>query len=246
MKTGSSLILDQGNSRLKITVFDLKNELIFASTANNNSYEEVKKSITKFNPKNIIFSASGKVDPILKSFLQKQPQVVFLNDTTPLPISIKYKTPTTLGVDRIANVCAAATLFKDQPILTIDFGTCITYNFIDEKKCFLGGAISPGIEMRAKAMHTFTENLPLITIEPIQSFIGDDTHSCLNIGVTEAIRHEVEGFIGQYKKKFPSLKVIITGGSNSYFVNTIESSIFANLNLTATGLNEILQHNTIK
>lgn len=239
------LVLDQGNSRMKITIFDACKKLVFTEAHTGNLIEILTNIVGKYQPVATIFSASGKVTPKLLAFLKTLPHFVFLTAETTLPISIDYKTPETLGVDRIANVCAASCVFPNKPTLVVDFGTCITYNFIDAKNQFLGGAIAPGVAMRAKAMNTFTENLPLVAFHTIHSFIGNDTESCLNVGVMEGVRHELEGFINQYKTNYPNLTIIFTGGDHSYFVNTIECAIFADLNLTAIGLNEILQHNII-
>jgi len=237
------LVLDQGNTRLKITVFDSAKNLIFSKVINEILIDPITEIVGIFNPKGTLYSASGKINKDLISFLEKLPKFIFLDSNTKLPISIDYKTPLTLGVDRIANVCGAQSLFPDRPSLVIDFGTCITYNFIDEKRCFLGGAIAPGLAMRAKAMNTFTENLPLVEFYNGNSFIGKDTESCLNVGIMEGVKHEIQGYINQYSAIYPNLTIIFTGGDHSYFVNTIECTIFADLNLTAIGLNEILQYN---
>ncbi len=241
--TTYNLVLDRGNTRLKVAVFDHNKKMVFNEAYTLDLVTNLIAVIRHFQPKYFLFSASGKKDDALLDYLKTISPVIYLSNRTPLPISLKYKTPKTLGVDRIANACGAAMLFPEKPVLVVDFGTCITYNFVDQNRNFLGGAIAPGVTMRAKAMHTFTENLPLVKVHDVKSFIGKDTESCLNVGVVEGAKHEIAGYIDQYKEKYPNLTIIFTGGDHSYFVNTIECPIFANFNLTAIGLNEILHHN---
>lgn len=87
-----------------------------------------------------------------------------LNGTTPVPISKQYDTPHTLGTDRVAAAVGATVLFPGQNCLVIDMGSCITADLVDAELTFRGGLIAPGLHMRLRAMHTFTERLPLVDI----------------------------------------------------------------------------------
>lgn len=243
MNSNYYLILDRGNTRLKVAIFNDTKEIVEKSIIDSDFIVRIEEITKKYLPKATLFSASGKKNEEVANYLKKRKDIIFLDSKTPIPIIIKYKTPETLGVDRIANACAVYAKHPKKNTLTIDFGTCITYDFIDKSGNFLGGAISPGVTMRAKAMNNYTANLPLIQPKETTSFIGDDTNSCLNVGIIEAIKHEINGFIHQFEEEFKQINVFLTGGDHSYFVNTIENSIFADLNLTAKGLNEILQHN---
>jgi type III pantothenate kinase len=162
-----------------------------------------------------------------------------------LPIQLKYKSPQTLGMDRLAAVVAANSLFPNTNLLVIDAGSCITYDFIDANANYLGGGISPGLTMRFKALHTFTGRLPLIDwkLNDQTDLIGIDTESSIVSGVVHGFRNEIEGTIAHYQKRYNDVKVIATGGDVKGFEFLTKKSIFANPNLVLIGLNELLRHN---
>jgi type III pantothenate kinase len=183
---------------------------------------------------------------IITVAIKKKFPYIFLNAGTPIPIKNQYKTPETLGNDRLANAVGATIIFPEKNVLIIDMGTCIKYDFIDKNKNYHGGAISPGLEMRFKSLDKFTDQLPLI--EPSENFslTGRSTEESILSGVQNGIIFEINGMIDQYKKKHDELKVIITGGDHAFFANHLKSSIFAAPNLTLQGLNEILEYNVRK
>lgn len=156
-----------------------------------------------------------------------------------LPVTIRYETPSTLGKDRIAGVCGAKFLFPEYACLVIDAGTCITYDVVDTEGNYPGGSISPGIQMRLKAMHTFTGKLPELEWESPEGFIGDSTKNSMLQGVKQGVLGECERQIALYTAKFPDLKVLITGGDASFFEKHLKKDIFAAPNLVLTGLNTI-------
>ena len=162
-----------------------------------------------------------------------------------LPIEILYKTPQTLGADRIAGSVAAKALFADKNVLKIDFGTCITYDFVNNKKQFMGGAISPGMIMRFKALHNYTAKLPLV--DPMQhltyELTGTDTDTSILSGVVNGIKEEVTGIIKEYDTRFGNLQVVATGGDAGFFVTLLKNEIFARPYLVLEGLNRILNYN---
>ncbi|HLS11032.1 MAG TPA: type III pantothenate kinase, partial [Flavobacteriaceae bacterium] len=146
-------------------------------------------------------------------------------------------------VDRIALVSGAIQKYPNANVLVIDAGTCITYDFIDATATYYGGAISPGLTMRYKAMHTFTENLPLLERVKEVSLIGTNTQDSMHSGVLLGMAYEVEGYINAYRKKFPDLITVLTGGDAQFLRDTIKNDIFANTNLLLEGLLNILNYN---
>jgi type III pantothenate kinase len=172
------------------------------------------------------------------------PRVIYLNGKTPLPFINKYKTPSTLGADRLALVAGALKYFPDKNVLIISMGTCITYDFITSRKEYLGGSISPGMEMRFEALNTFTARLPLVKPKQVKTLLGRSTDESILTGVILGIVHEMEGFISTYRKLYPTLKIILTGGDAPLFAGRLKSSIFAVPELSLTGLNEILLYNS--
>ena len=163
------------------------------------------------------------------------------------PIVVKYRLFKSLGLDRIANVVGSYSLFPNKDNLVIDMGTCITYDFINHQNQYLGGSISPGISLRFKALHTYTENLPEIKFDSNEKkLIGDSTHSGIESGVVNGVVEEIKGIIVNYQNLFPKTNIILTGGDTAFIKSIVsikKNSIFAQDNLTLIGLNSILNYN---
>lgn len=164
--------------------------------------------------------------------------------TTPIPFKNCYQSAATLGSDRIAAAVGAFTLYPSCNVLVIDAGTCIKYNFTNNHNEYLGGGISPGLQMRFKALHQFTSKLPLVEFnsETI-SLIGNTTQQSIISGVVKGTIAEIDGIINEYKNQYPDLVCVITGGDSEYLCKQLKNSIFANQNLVLKGLNDILNYN---
>ena len=183
----------------------------------------------------------------IKSLLnEKSDYFIELNHTTSLPIKNLYKTPETLGKDRLAAVVGASYLNPNQDIVVVDAGTAITSDFINSHKQYLGGNIAPGLNLRLRSLHEFTKQLPLVSANSESPLLGIDTNSALVSGALYGIVFEIEGYINTLKIKYPQLSVFLTGGSTFYFVTKLKKPIFAEKNLVSIGLNRILQYNVQK
>ena len=177
-------------------------------------------------------------------FLQNTCQkIIFFDKNTKSPIINKYKSPETLGNDRLALATGGALLNKGNNILIIDAGSCITYDFVDKNEVYFGGAISPGIEMRFRSLNSFTDKLPLIKIQNYSKLIGRDTKESILSGVMNGVIFEVNSVISYYKKRFKSIKIIISGGDAIFLAKKIKSRIFVEPNFLLISLNQILLHN---
>ena len=188
-----------------------------------------------------MYSAVIKVKPDVLSVLKGIGNIVTFNEK--LPIRNKYKTPDTLGNDRLANAIAANFLFPEHNVLVIDAGTCVKYDFVSAKGEYLGGSISPGLDMRFKAMHEFTGKLPLVKYGKSKSLIGNTTLTAMQTGVVIGMTEEMKGFVKRYQAQYKNLKIILTGGDSQRFVNDLNLSIFAASDLVNIGLNEIIRFN---
>ncbi len=238
-----NLIIDIGNTRTKLGVFG-KGKLIRKGVLEKGwGVKELKAFIAKRKIENIALASVAGLDGKVEQFLKKYNYYLKLSASTPLPIRNTYKSPKTLGNDRLAAVIGAYFLYPVKGCLVIDAGTCITYDFIDSEGIYHGGNIAPGINMRLKAMFTFTESLPLVERKKLVSPIGKDTNSSLLTGGQLGAMLEMEGFIKLYKDKFGPLNVILTGGDANYFANKMKTKIFVNSNLVLVGLNQILNYN---
>lgn len=240
-----NLIVDIGNTQTKLAVFEGGKMLFRVQVESENIFKKIKEIQKKFkNISKAIVSSVGKTDLNDFESLEKDLDLLILDHETPLPFKNLYSTPKTLGIDRIALVCASVEKYPNKNVLIIDAGTCITYDFINANNEYLGGAISPGLRMRYKAMHNQTAKLPLLLPESSNSLIGDATDQAIHSGVYNGIVFEIDGFIEAYRKKNNDLTVILTGGDAKMLSKQLKSSIFANSNFLLEGLNFILQFNT--
>jgi type III pantothenate kinase len=239
-----NLVVDVGNTKVKLAVFEDSNIVYKKSIEINSLKNEFDELTAKFNIDKGIISSVGKLtkEEITKYF--KKITLLSLTSSTPIPFKNKYKTPETLGVDRIALVSACVKNYPNKNCLVIDSGTCITYDFIDNKNNYYGGAISPGINMRYKALHTFTANLPLLKKKEIEKITGNTSKRAIHSGVVKGTLFEIEGVVNRYQEKYEDLTVILTGGDAKFLSKQLKNSIFANSNFLLEGLNFILEINS--
>jgi type III pantothenate kinase len=238
------LAIDIGNTRTKFAVFENRT-ILQASSLANEALELNNEIIKDFNVSSLIVSSvNTEVEMLLKLNQIHQPKII-LNHTTALPITLAYQSPETLGKDRIAAVVGAQYEFPGHNVLVIDAGTCVTYDFLTAKGVYLGGAISPGIQLRLKSMNSYTSKLPLLnwTGDDKPQNIGRTTITSMLSGVINGLIAEMIGFISNYEKQYKSLKTVITGGDANFFVKELKNGIFADPNLVLKGLNEILIYN---
>ena len=235
-----NLAIDIGNTNTKIGLFeqDVFREVVTTE-------RQLDKILREHKIENAIVSKTGSSSSILLKLRKAKAKPLVLSHELKLPIRIKYQTPNTLGADRIAGAVAANALFRNTPVLKIDFGTCITYDFVSHKNEYKGGAISPGMTMRFKALNNYTAKLPLVNPVKYKQFelTGTDTNTSILSGVVNGIKHEVEGIIKQYNQRYGTLKVVATGGDAAMFATVMESEIFARPYLVLEGLNTVLSYN---
>ena len=240
-----NLIIDVGNTYVKLAVYS-KKRLINKRTAKLEDLLSIVSELVLKYPsisKGII-SSVGNLKKKDLTLIKKHLNVLVLDADTKLPFKNNYKTPNTLGVDRIALVSASAEQFPDHNVLIIDAGTCITYDFINTSNSYLGGAISPGIRTRYQSLNNLTADLPLLETKLPKNIIGRSTTASIHSGVMNGIFMEIDGVIEEYVKNYQDLTVILTGGDAKLLSKRLKSSIFANSNFLLEGLNYILEFNT--
>ena len=239
-----NLVLDIGNTRIKAGIFN-NSVLIHHSFYSKNSSSDIKRLIQEYpDLKFAIVSSVLNHSKELTNMVSHKLNCIEFNQSTKIPIKNLYKSPDSLGNDRLAGAVGGYSKFIGKNTLIIDCGTCIKYDFVNENAEYLGGAISPGLEMRFKALNNFTDRLPLLSIEnDFESFVGKTTQESILSGVQNGVLQELKGVIKQYKLQFPGIKVILTGGDWQFFENALKNSIFAAPFLILEGLNEILNFN---
>jgi len=237
-----NLTLDIGNYSSKLALFKGKTK-VFSTSVNNLEREGFEKIISEFAfDKAIISSVKVAPDFITDILSLRGVSIHTLSYKLKLPFEIQYKTPETLGSDRIAALAGAFNLFPDENILIIDAGTAITYDFLI-KGVHEGGNISPGIEIRLKALHTFTDKLPLASIDENFDSPGQTTRDAILSGVVNGIIYEINEYICTFKKKYKNNKIILTGGDSEYIDAKLNNQIMRIPDLINEGLNFILEHN---
>jgi len=233
-----NLIIDQGNSTAKVALFD-GNTLVKVFYAEALSEELLSGVIREYRPEAGIF-CSVKTLRYLKAL--KTLKFFFeLNHHLPLPLTVDYQTPQTLGMDRLAAAVGAAAQKPNTPLLIVDMGTAITIDYVSAKGVYEGGNISPGVELRFKSLNQFTDQLPLINEQGDVPHLGYNTETAIRSGVVEGIVREIDSYIDEYKKKY-NIFTFLTGGYAFYFESKLKNTIFADENLVLKGLNEILNY----
>ncbi|MCC7332777.1 MAG: type III pantothenate kinase [Flavobacteriales bacterium] len=239
-----NLIIDIGNTTSKVAVFDHQN-IIFHDVYEDIEIATLEKITKEFSIKSSILSNVRNNSFELEDYLNKKTNLVEFNSKTKVPIIIAYKTPETLGKDRIALAVAASKVYPQKNTLIIDIGTCITYDFIDKTATYYGGAISPGVTLRAKALNLFTGKLPLVEFENKNKidFIGNSTENSIKSGIFYGIQFEILKTIEEYQNYSDDLITIVTGGNFQVFDLESKNRIFADKFFLLKGLNEILKFN---
>jgi len=234
--------IDVGNTRAKVALYSegVLSEQIFRENAD---AEWLEKFVEKYKVKRLIMSSTRIMTQEQKEVLDSKDQYFVLSPDLNLPITLNYKTPKTLGRDRIAAAAGAKALFPDNNCLVIDAGTCITSDIVTDSGIYLGGAIAPGINMRLQAMHHFTKALPLVEMRDFNQILGRNTEESLLAGSMGAVLKEVDGFIDHYQAEYSDLKVLFAGGDTDFFDKNLKNEIFAVPNLVLSGLYNILKFN---
>ena len=240
-----NLVIDVGNSFTKAGLF-INGKLHNVRSFEENEYQsKIDQMLDKYHINQVIVSRTGKLDKHWYERLQNNVDVLEFDQTTNVPFENFYKTPQTLGLDRIALISAAAELYPDKDVLIIDAGTCITYDFINSKKQYYGGMISPGWKMRFEAMHEKTDKLPLLQSPENLTIPGVSTASAMYAGVVKGLLFEIDGFIDTYKAAHSDIIPILTGGDGYRLSTQLKNDIFVNSNFLMLGLNTILEHNLL-
>ena len=238
------LAIDVGNTRIKAAVFEyntLLNIVIFAKEELMEKMEFILNEYPKI--KSIAVASVGNLDKSSFTSFENKVTVFFITHQSRFPFENLYTTPTTLGIDRMVLATGAVLQFPDQNRLIIDAGTCITYDFVNDKNQYLGGAISPGIRLRYEALHQFTAKLPLLTKEHPQNFIGNSTQESIHSGVVNGVINEIDGFIEAYTTQYAKFIIILTGGDAEFLAKQLKNTIFAHSNFLLESLNQTFQYN---
>lgn len=239
-----NLVIDQGNTVTKFAVFK-NGEMLDKVVVQSPDIKFIDGILKKFpGISSSILSSVADYDENIPGFLQKNiKNFIVLNAATPIPIINLYLSKETLGYDRIADAVGALGVFPGKNILIIDAGTAITIDLLTSKGEFYGGNISPGIDLRFRALHEHTKKLPEVKKRDEFPLLGKTTEEAILAGVLNGVVFEIDGYIDKMTEKYSDLKTILTGGDSKYFDKKLKNSIFVHSNLNLSGLNRILEYN---
>lgn len=238
----TTLCFDFGNTRMKCAVFSggkFYKELVLE----NDGEETIKNLIQQYHPDKSILSSVIHHNPAMEEILGKATHFHKLDHNSKVPVTTPVSKPDTIGADRLALVVGAVDLFPGKNNLSIGLGSAITYNFVNKYKEFIGGGISPGMEMRFKSLQMFTAKLPLVKPDWNFPLAGYDTRTNILSGVILGMAKEVDGMIGAYEENYDNLNVLLSGGDASYFTSHLKKKIFVEPYLIYKGLYVISEYN---
>ncbi len=238
----TTICLDFGNTRLKAAIFEneyFKEEIVFP----NDETATIKKLLIDYKPQKTILSSVVEHNAEMESLLAAHSSFHKLSHLTKANFTTPVGKPETIGADRLALSAAAVHFYPGKNNLVIALGSCITYNFINQYHEFMGGGISPGMEMRFKSMQVFTAKLPFVEKDWNFPIIGYDTKTNLQSGVIAGITYEIDGFISEYARKYSNFNAVLTGGDTSYFAGQLKNKIFADPHFLFKGLYALSETN---
>lgn len=238
-----NLCIDWGNTLVKAGLFENGQLTASYSYPAHDAHMRIVDLLEEQKPAYAIISSvssqSAEVESLLSANVKK---LIKMDDRTPLPVMNAYSSDT-VGADRLAMAVGAHHVYPTKNNLVICLGTCITYNFVQNNRTFRGGAISPGLQMRLKSMHEFTDKLPQVSVEGETLLLGYDTETCMRSGAVFGIQSEVDGMVNEFASKYSDFNAVLTGGDMQYFEGKLKCEIFADPDIILKGLNIILKHN---
>lgn len=245
-----NLVIDIGNTRSKFFLFaEKEGQMLAHKVADGSSLRELEEftmnEIQSSEDKitGAIVSSTVDISSEARSRLDALPYpVLYFTPDIPIPIGNQYATPNTLGTDRLAAAIGAWSQQEGHPLLVIDAGSCITIDFVSAQGSYMGGNISPGLHMRLQSMYEHAAHLPMVDAEGDLPDVGYNTETAIRAGAILGIRHEIEGYIKAFRRKYPDLLVFLTGGDAKRLAITQTSRTFADDFLVPKGLNAILEH----
>lgn len=240
-----TLCVDWGNTRIKAAVFNEENKILDSVHFSAPQAEEsLSRLIKEYHLKAGILCSVTSDSATTAFFLkEKLSEFINLDQNVRLPIMNAYSTPETLGSDRLAIAVGAQDAYPGKNVLAVGIGTCITYNFVQKNKAFRGGAISPGLQMRLRSMHEWTDRLPEVSPEGEVLLLGYDTPTSMRSGAIYGMASEIDGMVAAFAEQYEDFNAVLTGGDTALFANKLKSRIFADSELLFRGLNLILKYN---
>lgn len=239
-----NLAIDIGTSQVKLAIID--NGQVVDNFRTDNLSEQYIQNLLDENEgvKSVIMSTTREQDLAMERFIAEHvDKFVIFDHNMPTPLKNLYATPETLGMDRLAAAVGASAIYPKTNLLIVDFGSAITIDRVSAEGEYLGGNISPGVSIRFKALHQFTQRLPLRALTANSTMFGDTTNTAIENGVINGITYEIEGYIAHLERENKEFRIIFTGWDGNFFANRLKNTIFVTHDLVVYGLDRILEYN---
>ncbi len=238
-----TLCVDLGNTRMKAAVFS-DGVLVERAVLERDGVDSVRKLLAEHRPTRSILSSVIHHAPEMETLLKEHTDFHLLSHRSVLNFTVPVGKPEEMGADRIALAAAMVHFYPGKHNLVVGLGSCITYNFINKYREFIGGSISPGMEMRFRSLHEDTALLPLVSKDWNFPLIGYDTKTNILSGVILGMAKEIEGTVAEYASRYGNFNVVLTGGDCTYFAHLVKKKIFADPDLLYKGLYAISETNS--
>jgi len=238
----TTLCFDFGNTRMKCAVFT-NGEFTGEHVLENDNEDTIRTLIDQYHPDKSILSSVIQHNPAMETTLSQYTKFHRLGHTSRLPVTTPVGKPETIGADRLALVVSAAHLFPGKNNLVIGLGSAITYNYINKYREFIGGGISPGMEMRFKSLNAYTARLPLVKADWNFPLAGYDTRTNILSGVILGMAKEIDGMVEAYEEKYANFNVLLSGGDAGLISRHLKKQYFTDPYLIYKGLYVISECN---
>ena len=239
------IVIDVGNTRVKVGYQSHEDAPLEVSYYNHLDSELLSQLIQRYQTSRVIVCSVKHLEFELVSWMKDHNIHVF-DEHTRLGFDTLFTRVSNLGVDRLASVAGALSFGYDRPCMVIDAGTCITYEYINDQKQYVGGGISPGLKMRFQAMNRYTDKLPMIDPDRyriIPEQYGIDTETAMLSGAFNGFIAEINTFVAHFKNKYPHSDIFICGGDANVIQKFSHHEMILEKHLVLLGLLKILKAN---
>ncbi len=230
------LLIDIGNTATKVAIDGAIDNIV--TFHRDEAINEVALFAAKQGVERCVVSKVASYgDDIISELKRNNIYVHNVTSQSRLNFVCNYGSPATLGADRIAAIAAAVDICPSRPLLVVDAGTAITYDFVTRNHTYIGGNIAPGMRLRFETLHNYTSQLPLCSETDYKAPIGNDTKSAIAAGITNGLISELHYYEELAKSTLgDDFAIILGGGDYNFFALQTKNSIFAAQNLALHGL----------